>query len=217
MTHTLTLLSFLCLLQACTITRYYPTKKLNGQLVKLQREMDKDLAKIETDYAKKQPLTKSKDLESAYSKVQTSTQKLKVSIEHIRQTIGKKSKIVSTDPAFKELSEFEDRSKSELEAVNKSFKEYQAASNALPVVNVAQFSGELKNFITELHSQCAKLDGNNQHVKELKKIHDELVVFQERFLKASAGQQEYLITAEHPQFKELQKRIDLHVKAYNKR
>ena len=179
-------------------------------------EMDKDLAKIDSDYAKKQPLTKSKNLEGAYKNVQTSTQKLKASIEHIRQTIGKKSKVVSTDPAFKELSEFEDRSKSELEVVNQSFKEYQAVSNALPVVNVAQFSGELKKFITELNAQCAKLDGSNQHVKELKKIHDELVIFQERFLKASAGKELYLITAEHPQFKELQKRIDVHVKAYNK-
>jgi hypothetical protein len=210
------LVTFLLILQACTITRYYPTKKLTGQLAKLQREMDKDLAKIDSDYAKKLPLTKSKDLEGAYSKVQTSTQKLKASIKHIRQTIGKKSKVVSTDPAFKELSEFEDRSKSELEVVNKSFKDYQAASNALPVVNVAQFSGELKKFIVELNTQCAKLDGNNQHVKELKKIHDELVGFQDRFLKSSAGQEFYLITAEHPQFKELQKRIDVHVKAYNK-
>ncbi len=216
MKHSLALLAILCLLQACTITRYYPTKKLTGQLAKLQREMDKDLAKIEADYAKKQPLTKSKDLEVAYTKVQTSTQKLKASIEHIRQTIGKKSKVVSTDPAFKELSEFEDRSKSELEVVNKGFKDYQAASNALPVVNVAQFSGDLKKFIAELNTQCAKLDGNNQHVKELKKIHDELVVFQERFQKASAGKDVYLITAEHPQFKELQKRIEVHVKAYNK-
>jgi hypothetical protein len=216
MTHSLTILSLLCFLQACTITRYYPTKKLNGQLVKIQREMEKDLAKIETDYAKKQPLTKSKGLEDAYRNVQTSTQKLKASLAHIRQTIGKKSKVVSTDPAFKEISAFEERSKSELDVVNTSFKDYQAASNALPVVNVAQFSGELKKFIQELNTQCAKLDGNNQHVKELKKIHEELVGFQERFLKASAGQQEYLLTAEHPQFKELQKRIDMHVKAYNK-
>lgn len=227
-------------LVSCTITRYYQTKKFRPQLEKLRQQMAQIQTSTKSDLQQKTQMLEAAgsqarplrdgylSLEKQQRDLEDQTKALDGKVIQALDLIGTKKKIPATDPAFKELNQFEDESRPLLKSINNAIEAYGKSSqqfnqNAHELgyywIDVPQFKQGLAQLIVTIDQQCSQaegklneasakfpdkrpsIDGMKGDIHSLRGIQRELSEFSSKFDKSTKSRQQYLVTPKDPQAK----------------
>ncbi len=171
----------------CSITRYYKTGDIDGQIGQLNGQIDGNLSRLETDYAAKKAflesanqtgadptkapydaltanfveMTKFRDA-SVRDSATTRAEGAKLS-----KAIAGRPRVDSNDQAYPEIGKFEKRSEELMGNLNASFGRYTESSNRFTklanetrvfTVDVGTFDGQLKTAIGSIDQQCTAVE-----------------------------------------------------------
>jgi hypothetical protein len=171
----------------CTITRYYKTGDIDGQIGQLNGQIDGNLARLEADYAAKKAFldsakqTGADPTKAPYDALTANLVEMgKLREASIRDSataraegaklskaIAGRPRVDSNDPAYPEIGKFEKRSEELMGNLNASFGRYTASSNRFSklanesrvfTVDVASFDGQLKTAIGSIDHQCTAVE-----------------------------------------------------------